>query len=136
MSTQHLSTYLFFCCAVNLFRTVMNIFKREEATKAKIDPKQWEKPEVRELAYAYTKLIGLFMSFRAFICAWAAFLEEEDLKKTISLIVFVYDVWILSTLVFPDQSKKVLVNQQAKRPLFTQSSLVVSGLIALALTVL
>lgn len=89
------TTFFAYNFGVNIFRFLMYIFNIEYVTKVKINKKDWESEGIREVAFAYTKVIRNWMFSRAAIQFWAIFLEDSTMKNYLCLIFFCLDVHIL-----------------------------------------
>lgn len=132
-----ITIYFWFTFAINAFRTVMYIFNLDQVSKVKLSKQGWEDLNVREVQYAYMKMIRNFMCFRAFVCIWAATqLEDSEARLQLTCIATGFDVYLMAVIIQKAYQQKyapgrVLKHQNIGVPAALQASLVVAGVLGL-----
>lgn len=99
MSTTPSTHYLRAVACLSAFRTIVYLVNLEKVTINKIAKKDWEDLRVREVAYAWTKQIRLFMFLRAVFYAMGSMLQSRGERNVLAVVSFVIDVYLLFVLV-------------------------------------
>lgn len=110
----------------------MYTIAKEQVTKVKIDPEQWKKPAIQEVAYNFTGVIRLMMMFRCAVLIFGLSLQSYQEKRTLCYINVVFDGYfmyrLISTLFF-ENNRIVVRHQNSGPPLVITASLMLAGVL-------
>jgi hypothetical protein len=127
------STYLWYCACVAIFRSLIYTFNREQVTIVKLKKEFHADKNLREVAGLYIETSHWFQLFRSTIYLWGAwFLEEYPaIQIQLAYISFAFDVQILYRFlnVYVFSSKfNVISHSNPTPPGLIQLSLVIAGM--------
>ncbi len=126
--------FLYHSLFISLVRISVYCHDIEHVTKVKVTQAAWKDPRIREVMYAYSYAVFLFLCFRHVIFMWATYLPESVNKRLLCSIVWAFDVYMCYRIFFPykktqGNEESVMQHQQkALPPKILQSSLVLSGI--------
>lgn len=98
--------YLRFAAFVATFRALMYVFNYKVVTECKFDPSSLRNQDVRDVAYAYSSLIRVFMFFKAFVFGLGSFIQIKSHRDVLSTLSFVFDVYLLIKIIVGRQYPK------------------------------
>jgi hypothetical protein len=109
----------------------MYIVAKDSVTSVKISPEAWKNKGIKEVAYAYTNMIRIFMSFRAAVTIWATYLPDTIQKRILCTIIFIFDLYMAVMIFSPEKEDSVAFKSRNHRKSvkIIQSSIVVAGII-------
>ena len=111
---------------MSAFRVCMYFLNLELVTKVKIAKGDWEDRRVRELAYAWTKQIRLFMIMRTVTFGLGSCLRNRDERNVLAAVSFLFDLYMMFVIYSlywvkpPHGSKSVQVHENPIIPSFIQ----------------
>lgn len=113
--------------ATYIFRLVMYLTKLEDVTRVKVSPEAWKNAAIREVAFAWTKTLGMYICFRGLIATWGFFLPDDIMKWWFCFFNLCADSFMLLQMLSPSHSRQVLVHQQKAVPLLIQVVVTAAG---------
>ena len=108
--------YLRFVTFMNAFRTLIYTVNQEHATRQKIAKSDWENLKIRDLAYTWTDMIGLFMLFRTIVFGLGSFLQNQTERRILSIFSFSFDMIILFRMLKDRMITKTSSARQLRHP--------------------
>ncbi len=125
--------YLQFACAVSTFRSVVYIVAPTYVAKVKIDPDEWKKASIQEVAHAWIGTIRMWMITRAFVFGWGSTLSVPEERLLLVYASFACDIYIMYYLIrdFWLKKKGTIVHQNPATPCCIQFTLIIAGILAI-----